>query len=426
MQEIVLHRIWESQDFPINELTTTTGEAIQVIKIGKPNPFSGPDFRHARIRIGDREWSGHVELHVKASDWYLHGHQRDQAYDTVILHVVWEANFEVRRRDGTLIPTLSLSEIVSRKALNKTDKSTSSGRNIRLACKGMLSSVPVNMVNSWRDELFWHRLNKKCVEIDLWGQASNFNWEQVLFKALLKGFGLNHNGKAFLSLERALPFDVFRKLTHNLPALESVFLGLCGLLSGEYSEDPYFLSLKKEYLYLSTKYKLSADACHTPVFFSLRPHNFPTIRLSQLAQLYHQLPNLFDRIRRAKSLPALKNLLNTHASSYWNTHYTFGKSGTYELKKLSNSFKDLLLLNAVFPVLRCYGEYIGKVVDIQIMQWATELKAEQNSLIRTFKKEGISSQNAFESQALIHLHTHYCRKNKCLQCQWGTYILYGK
>ncbi|QBA63542.1 DUF2851 family protein [Muriicola soli] len=426
MQEIVLHRIWESQLFPINVLTTTSGETIQVIKIGKRNPYSGPDFQHARIRIGDKEWSGHVELHIKASDWYLHGHQRDPAYDTVILHVVWEANFDVRRRDGTLIPTLSLSEVVSGKVITMSEKTKSPGDHKGLACTGLLSAVPENFVISWREGLFWQRLNKKCEEIDLWGKESNFNWELVLFKAFLKGFGLNHNGKAFLSLERALPFDVFRKLTHNLPALESLFFGLSGLLRSEKCKDPYFLSLRKEYLYLKTKYNLSADACHTPLFFSLRPHNFPTIRLSQLARLYHQCPNLFDSLRRAKSLATMKTLLNTRASPYWNSHYTFGKNGIYSVKKLSDSFKDLLLLNTVFPVLRCYGAYTGEVLDTQIKKWSKGLRGEQNNLIRTFRKEGIRSQNAYESQSLIHLYTHYCKKNKCLQCQWGTYILYGK
>lgn len=426
MYEIVMHRIWESQSFPINALFTTRGERIHVVSPGEPNSLSGPDFHHSKIRLGDSEWSGHVELHIKASDWYMHGHHRDHAYNAVILHVVWEADTEVLRMDGTVIPTLSLSELVSQKVLNRVRKSAVRNPPKELACKGLLYGLPDDIQSSWREELFWHRLEVKCSKIGLWLHESENDWEYVLFKALLKSFGLNLNGQAFLSLERALPFSVFRKLTPYPLALESVLFGLSGLLREDKCDSSYFSSLKREYLYLKTKYNLTDDACQHPEFFSLRPHNFPTIRLSQFAQLYHMRPNLLDKIRKAESLLALKNLLQTQASPYWNSHYTFGRKVAYSVKGLSDSFKDILLLNAVFPVLICHGASVGKAVHLSIKQWAEQMKAEENKVIRIFKKEGILSRNTLESQAIIHLYSNFCRKNKCLQCHWGSFLLYGK
>jgi len=426
MREVVLHHIWKSQKFPLTPLRTTKGDSIQVLSAGKHNLGSGPDFSLSIIRINDRTWSGDVELHLKASDWYAHGHQWDGAYDTVILHVVWSADREVFRKDGSEIPTLELSKIVTTSELSYIQNTLKAQKPKGLPCEGVLNTVPPDLISLWREELFWQRLQEKRSELDTWLEATAHDWDQVCFKSLLKAFGLNLNGQAFLSLANALPFSVLRKIRSDLTALESVFFGLCGLLHTADPTDAYRNSLLIKYQFLKLKYKLSEDACHKPEFFSLRPGNFPTIRLSQLANLYHQKPSIFEKIRKAKTLSAIKAILQTQASPYWSTHYVFGKTCGHRIKKITARFTDLLILNAVFPLLFSYGYSVGKSVDGMIRKWAMEIKAEQNKVSRLFQSEGISLQNAFESQAVIHLHKNFCSKNKCLQCDWGTYILYGK
>jgi hypothetical protein len=274
--------------------------------------------------------------------------------------------------------------------------------------------------------MFARRLEEKCDEVITWFAETTGDWDAVLFRALLKGFGLNRNGDAFLSLARALPFQVVRRLRQDLPSLEGVFYGLSGLLERVEPTDPYIQSLIRAYTYQKTKFRLSQDACHTPEFFALRPGNFPTLRLSQLAYLYQRNDALFDRLRRCHSLTELRSVLQTRASTYWETHYTFGQSCDKRNCITTPHFTDLLLLNVVFPILTAYGKSNGELITERITEWARQLRAEDNAVIRMFKKEDVPVKNALGSQALLQLHKAYCRKNKCLQCLWGNYLLYGK
>jgi hypothetical protein len=49
--------------------------------------MAGPDFFNAQLNIGNQKWAGNVEIHLKSSDWYLHNHERDEAYENVILRM---------------------------------------------------------------------------------------------------------------------------------------------------------------------------------------------------------------------------------------------------------------------------------------------------------------------------------------------------
>ena len=182
----------------------------------------------------------------------------------------------------------------------------------------------------------------------------------------------------------------------------------------------------KAYSYQKTKFRLESYACHQPEFFSLRPGNFPTLRLSQLANLYHRHSALFYRIRRSDSLADLRSVLRTSASPFWETHFTFGRLCVKRSCETSTRFTDLLLLNVVLPVLIAYGKSTGASALEKAQLWARQIRVEDNAVIRLFKKEGIPVENALASQALLQLHKAYCQKNKCLQCPWGHHLLYGK
>ena len=425
MREIVLHSLWLSQRHLQTPLQTTLGIPLQLLWVGTPNSGSGPDIHFSRIGIGGQIWCGHVEIHVKASDWYRHGHHLDPAYNTVILHVVWSSDMEVRREDKTVIPTLELSSYLTETQLSVFDTYTRR-RELVLPCHSMLGFVPDSLISSWLEELYTVRLEEKSEEVLRWHAESRGDWEAVFFRSMLKGFGLNRNGEAFLSLSKALPYHVVRKLSTDLIALESLLLGLSGLLERRRHTVPYFKELAAVYRYQRSKFRLERDACYQPEFFSLRPWNFPTLRLSQLAHLYHGNTGLFHRVRSCTSLEDLRAVLRTRASSFWETHFTFDKTCDKRSCKTSERFTDLLLLNAVFPVMMAYGKSTGMSVLTRIKKWARGIRAEDNTVIRRFKKEGIPVKTALESQALLQLHKTYCQKNKCLQCPWGDHLLYGK
>lgn len=426
MREFLLHRIWREQRLLPLSLITTSGESLQVLDAGTANTGSGPDFYLARIRINNQLWSGHVELHISASDWYVHRHHLDVRYNTVILHVVWSADTEVKRKDGTKIPTLDLSRYLSTGDILKAPESSSPSGSRSILCSSHLRTVPHHLVHSWIEELYQERIEQKSAEILQWTGRSSHFWDHVFFKALLKGFGLNRNGEAFASLSDAIPFQVLRRVCRDLAAMESLLFGLSGLLDQAGEAGDYTSTLKREYNFLKTKFKLNSDGCQHPEFFSLRPSNFPTIRLSQLAVLYHKRPDIFEQVRMATTLNDVRALLKTETSPYWHTHYTFGASCTPVSRKTTIRFTDLLILNSVIPVLLAFSRKTGKTGTAEYLHWAREINAEDNRVVRLFRREGIRAKNARESQALLELYKRYCRKNKCLQCRWGTYLLYGK
>lgn len=426
MREDVLHFIWQGQRFPLKDLESTLGLTLKVIDTGKSNSLSGPDFLFAKIRLDDTEWVGHIELHIKASDWYLHQHHKDTAYDNVILHVVWEADAVITRNDGSPIPTLALNQFISLNKLKIFKLGFYNKRDRSLNCEGSIGSVGPEILNPWKDHLFHSRLRQRARVIHEWLQSTLQDWEQVFFMSLLKSFGLNINGAAFLQLGKAIPFKVLRKNANDPFLLESIFFGVAGMLDKVDVSDPYYLELKEAFNFLKVKYNLENKVCYKPEFFSLRPHNFPTIRLSQLANLFHRHPALFALVIEAASLQSLRTLLQAHAGPYWDTHFIFGKPTRYSPKKMSGHFTDLIILNSVLPIKLSYESQKGSLDMDQLNSWAQEIKAEKNKTIRLFRTHGLSAFNACDSQALLELYQQYCTKNKCLECAIGKHLLYGK
>ena len=110
--EKLLQKIWLRGDFDGTLVTATDGRRLHVGHPGKWNLLGGPDFRGARIRLGDGpELTGDIELHLRAADWVAHRHASDRAYDGVVLHVVLfppEVGHVTRGAGGQAIPVVAL------------------------------------------------------------------------------------------------------------------------------------------------------------------------------------------------------------------------------------------------------------------------------------------------------------------------------
>jgi len=74
MKEEFLYYVWQYQLFSSLNLKTSDGKKIQLKKTGLLNKHAGPDFLNAQLYIDGQLWVGNIEMHVKASDWYLHKH----------------------------------------------------------------------------------------------------------------------------------------------------------------------------------------------------------------------------------------------------------------------------------------------------------------------------------------------------------------
>lgn len=421
MQEDLLHYIWKYKKFQLVNLKSSRGEEIIIHTVGEHNYNSGPDFFNAKIKIANQLWAGNVEIHIKSSDWYIHNHETDKAYDNVVLHVVWEDDTEVFRKDNSVVPTLELKNLINAEVLNNYKKLFSK-QDKWINCEQDFKNVDTFLLNNWLERLYFERLERKSKTIEQLLLESKNNWEAVLFKMLAKSFGLKVNGESFLSIAESVDFSVIRKTQSNQLTLEALLFGQSGLLDEEI-EETYYLKLQKEYKFLKQKFNLKNDAILPLQFFRLRPLNFPTIRLSQLSSLYHEHQNLFSKIIEINTIEEFYKLFKVSTTDFWNTHYTFQKESKPVFKTLSKSFIDLLLINTILPIKFCYAKQKGELIDGNIVEVARAITSEKNSIILAFNNLKKVSKSSLGSQALIQLKTEYCDKNRCLQCVVGNSIL---
>lgn len=421
MQEDFLHYIWKLKKFETSKLQTTKGEQVVIQNVGTHNYHTGPDFFNAQLIIAGQLWAGNVEIHIKSSDWYVHNHEVDPNYDNVILHVVWEHDTPVFRKDNSEIPTIQLKNYVSQVALNNYAKLFNS-KLTWINCENTIANVNPFIVTNWLERLFFERLESKAKAIEAILKASNNNWEAVLFKLLAKNFGLKVNGDAFFSLANSFDFSVVRKQQSNLQSLEALFFGQANMLEDDIQE-AYYIALQKDYAFLKQKFKIDNASVSPFQFFRLRPPNFPTIRLSQLANVYHIHHNLFSKVIASDSVADIYKLFSVSTSPFWESHYTFDKVSSARKKHITKSFVDLLLINTIIPLKFCYAKQQGKSIEEEIVNLMQQLKPEKNGIVDKFASLKVVSESALESQAIIQLKNLYCDKNRCLKCAIGNTIL---
>ena len=204
--------------------------------------------------------------------------------------------------------------------------------------------------------------------------------------------------------------------------MEELFFSQLDLLS-ETAEDAYAKDLRGRTSYLTQKYRLKKTWVEPVQFFQHRPDNFPTIRLAQLAMLYHLQQNLFAKIIAAASMNDLYELFNSGVSAYWENHYQLDKVSPAKKKRLSKSFIDLLVMNTIVPLQFAYAESLGKEISESLVQLLQTIPPEKNIVIEKFANFGITAESAFETQSLLQLKNNYCSKGRCLQCAVGVHLL---
>lgn len=423
MKEDFLHYVWRFQKFNTHNLVLINGAALSIIKTGEPNINSGPDFFNSKVLIANQLWVGTVEIHLKSSDWYAHHHEQDPNYDTVILHVVWDYDTDVFRKDNSSIPTLVLRSKVD--PITLTNYQNLFSKKLKwINCENEISKINPLIIDNWLDRLYLERLQEKSVFIQEELNASNNHWERLLFKLLCKNFGLNVNGASFYSISKSVDYKVIQKCFRNHFELEALLFGQAGFFE-EVHEDSYFIFLKEKYGYLKSKFKLENKEIIRPKYFRLRPINFPSIRLSQLAVLFSEKPSLFSEIIIAKTQEDFYSIFNATASEYWDTHYNFGIPSSKRKKRMTKKFIDLLLINTVIPLIFSYSMFQGKDKSEEIIALTSAISSEENSIIKKFNLLYPFSKNALQSQALLQLKKKYCDNKKCLECSIGNSILKG-
>ncbi len=420
MQEDFLHYIWQYQKFSANTLTTVSADEVYVLSVGGYNTDSGPDFYNSKLRIDGQLWVGTVELHLKSSDWFVHQHQDDSAYENVILHVVWEDDVAVFDKHNNQLQTLVLKNYVDENLL--LNYTSLLEKKNWINCENQIHKIDELTMTFWKEKLLVKRLERKALVFQKRLTELNNDWEAVLFLTLAENFGLKLNFEQFLQLARNISFSKFKKECSSLINIEALLFGQANLLNNDI-EDAYYQKLKTEFNYLKQKYQLN-DSLVKLQFFRMRPAGFPTLRLSQFAVLYKTHQNLFSKVIEKQSITELREIFVVSASDYWDTHYTFGKVSIKRKKSISKSFVNLLILNVIIPLKFMYARSQGVDNFESLFKLYNSLQPEQNTVIKRFEQLKISVKSAADSQALIEMKTRFCDKQKCLHCEIGNKLLY--
>jgi hypothetical protein len=422
MNEAFLHYIWQYQYFDKAKFFTTSGDAISVLLPGFKNTNAGPDFLNAKIKIGDVVWIGHVEIHINSSEWIDHRHHIDAAYENVILHVVWKENQFILQKDQSKLPTFELKGRVSEDLLIRYRMLVNQPDSI--PCSHHLATIPEIKKFSMIEKALVERLENKALLIHELLKKNENDWEQTTFHVLCKNFGFKINSPAFERLAEVIPQKILLKHNQGLQ-VEALLFGQAGFLDDK-KYDSYFTLLKREYDLLGKKYSLLESRMNRSQwkFLRLRPANFPTIRIAQLAALIVNQKNIFSKIVDATSYKDLMTMFSVTQSDYWRNHYRFDYSTDEKIAALGESSVHNILINSVIPLLVAYGKARDDQAFVdRAIGFLQQIPPEQNVIITRWKKQEVRAASAGDSQGLIELFNNYCMKKRCLDCNIGFSIL---
>lgn len=416
--EQLLHYVWQYRLYGNVTLKTTDGVELEVIDPGIHNNAAGPDFFNAKIKMQGVVWAGGIEIHDRASDWFVHHHERDKAYDTVILHVTGEDDAQVKRTNGEVIPQLVLT--IPERVHKSIDWLLF--RDTPISCLPFLRSNS-SALTLWIDALLTERLERKTIDITERLKKAGGDWDEAFYVTVSRSFGFGVNSDAFEWLAKSLPLHYILKHRSSDAQVEALFFGQAGMLDETIGDD-YYRLLQREYRFLSNKYQLKPLNESLFKALRMRPRCFPQLRIAQLAALFITHDRLFSEMLEEHDLTKMRSLLQVCPSEYWKSHYRFNQKSPEREKIMGTGALNILLINAAVPMLFAYGKIHGCP---EYCERATEmldkLPPESNYITHMFHECGIRIDSAGCTQALIQLKRCYCEQRRCLICRIGHQVL---
>ena len=401
MKEDYLHFIWSKNRVPFHLMKLTDGRDFSIKSNGIQNYESGPDFFNGEVIIDKVLWSGNIELHVKSSDWYLHKHHFDEAYNNVILHVVFEHDKDVFV-NNQLIPTLELKEIIDENHYLEFLKSTN--LKSKIICSSLINELDPFFLESMKERTLIDRLNRKVKGLN----CLNSDFGQVLYSLLAKSFGTKVNDIPFFELSNQLPLKIIKK--ENKEFSTTLVLGVSGNIENELVSE----QLQKDYQFLKEKYSLRTMTPFVWKKKGLRPSGFPIFRLIQFSKVVSNFDfnTIFTTFNSVEMIDFFYTILN------------FKHEKDFENYNLSDQMKNLIILNCFIPFIWWFGGVKG---DFLLKEKALEilslLKPEKNSVLSKWNKIGVNNKKAYDSQSLLEIYNEFCNNKKCLNCIVGNQIL---
>ena len=377
----------------------TTGENFKIVYQGDYNAYeSGPDFLNAKVEIDGLLWVGNVELHVRSKDWFLHNHHIDHAYDSVILHVVYEENGNVLL-NGCALPTLELKPIIDVHHYNKYVGLFKNKHTI--LCSTQIRNVHPIYLISLQEKALFQRLSRKTENVLLLTGSKEAN--QVLYFLLARAFGTKINQLPFEELTQRLPLSLLKK--QNKQHQQALVQFTSGMFSSDFSKT--IKSIASNGIVKKSSWK----------FCGTRPGNSPVVRIQQFSAIVREFDfeTSFLYLSKEQLLEHWMLLLSRIVDV---------KGEFDKVPNLSKSFKEQIIINCFVPFLFWYGQMSS---DEQLIEKSMEilrlLPPEQNSILDKWKKIDISANNAAETQAFLEIFNEFCTRKKCLSCDIGIQLL---
>ena len=416
MTEAFLQYVWQ-HNLLEGPLYTTEGQSVVVERAGELNRDAGPDFIDARVEIEGIRWAGNVEVHIKSSDWNIHRHSSDKNYNNVVLHVVYVHDTDIVTESGKPVATVVIADAIPEHIWENYDQLMNAAADCAIPCARRLAEIPDMLFRISQDRLIVERMERKSVDAERILHETKGGWEQACYRLTARYFGGRTNAFAFELLAKTTPMGIVAKIKDKPFRVEALYFGQAGMLEGEFKDD-YPKALQQEYRYLSAAYNLTPMAGHLWKFFRVRPAGFPTLRISQFANLMAGDDNLFSRMLETPDPVLLRSIFKVEASEYWTTHYRFDKEAPRRVKPLGKGEVETILVNAWIPLLFEYGVMHGdEDKKEQAFELLRQLPPEDNRIVRLWENEGVAPENAADTQALIQRYNEYCSRKRCLECQ---------
>ncbi|UTW60597.1 DUF2851 family protein [bacterium SCSIO 12741] len=401
MKETDLYRIWEYGLLQPN-LQTLDQKQLRIFNPGTRNHLSGPDYSNARIAFDGHTWAGQVEIHVKSSDWFRHGHHHDPSYQSIVLHVVYDQDKTIPELEQRGIPTLELKSYLPEQSLSAH---SALDAKLSIPCSRQIDQVPSSIWEDWKLDLLNQRLKRKSERIERWLVSGNYDWGQVFHIAMARSLGYSSNGEAMEQLANRVPIQWIRRSRATLEEVQAWFLGASGWLD-HLSDSPQKQRYITLFQYAQRKYSIVPIEKKVWKSGGVRPENSPIHRILQCAEIAHHWSG--------------KPLLDMSSELDLDDWVSFFLgSGSY-----SKSLKSHLLINAWVPILYCFRLYQHGKVSNSVFQEFFQLPAELNRITKRWKKLAMPLTHAGDSQAILELEEHYCSQKKCLFCSSGKYLLH--
>jgi len=421
IKEDLLQFIWEQQLFTRHALRTTDGKPLQVIKPGRVQGGSGPDLVDARVRIDGQLLAGTIEVHLRGSDWYAHKHEKDPAYDSVVLHVVYEHDMAVRTARGGRVAAFELKHRIDPRSLEAYQRLMKN--KAWVPCEDQLAQVDRSRVDLWLERVLVERLQRKTADVGSLIKRHHGDAVEAFYHVLLQAFGHKVNAEPFGMLAHALPLKVLQKYRDDELRTEALLFGQAGLLRTDFV-DEHPRTLQREHALLRHMHGLKPAPTAAWKFARSHPPNFPTVRIAQFARLVMKCDGSFTELIATDELDAIREALDVTAGGYWTDRFSFDQPSSPQPKHLGRAAADHLVINAIVPFRFAQARLHGDEDGIQrALELLGSMPPEANAIVGGWDARGVKAGSAARSQALIELKNQYCAQRRCLLCGIGTELL---